>query len=357
MKLHEEFEKYNLFRTPDWRIARVLEMLDRFPTPGRCTWRDDAIVKQARKFVACWRACADDQERRVKLFAGNKGLFFAYQLHENAENNPEQLLQIQARILARQSYEEIADAAGTHPETVDWYEKVYFNVTDRLDQRDWISKHVLIPAFVRNAGHPAVHDIDGISVKPFTDSTVARPFFDATLKLFAYFGGRHVVDILLNGLPVGKPCRSQDDMEQWFDAGWAVTMRRRSHQAAMQFDVNRYNVMELFAVHTRIIEIEKSADNQASQRSTTERHIKAMLDGIPWAVGDDGERMAQGTALGEFDKAAAELRDDEVLQVAATNGKGNSTSSLEMLPALPAPAKKKPTLDNLGPNSLMPDDK
>lgn len=262
MKLHEEFEKYNLFRKPDWRIERVLHMLDRYPSPGRCTWRDDEFVKKARKFVSGWRACADLEERRAKLFQDNKGLFFAYQLYENAEEEPEQLYYMQARLLARQTPQEIAAAIGTHPETVEWYERIFFNICDRLDNRDWVTKHVLMPAFTKNQIGVSKSTLDDEPVKPFTDSTVAKPFMDATLKLFAYFGGKYVVDSLIAGFESGKACNSQEDLTKWFDANWAMTVRRRSHQASMQFEINKYNVMELFAVHAQIIQIEKSADNQ-----------------------------------------------------------------------------------------------
>jgi hypothetical protein len=38
-----------------------------------------------------------------------------------------------------------ARRCASKPETIDWYEAVFFNVRDRLDNRDWITKQVLLP--------------------------------------------------------------------------------------------------------------------------------------------------------------------------------------------------------------------
>ena len=48
-----------------------------------------------------------------------------------------------------------------------------------------------------------------------------------------------------------------------------------------------------------------------------EQHLEAFLKDIPWAVGSDAELIHGGTPLGKYDDGAAELRDDEVLRVAA----------------------------------------
>lgn len=336
MKLYEDYQRFNVFRRPDWRLERVLKIIDRLPTPGRCSGRDDTYIRQARNFFLRWRAKSPDE--REELFWENPGLFYAYQIHEKAEEEPEPAMFIQARLLARQSHKAIADCVSTRPETIDWYEKLFFNIADRLENRDWVTKHVLLPAIMKNHG-AAPTKSDG-EVLVFKDSAVARPFLDASLKLFAYFGGQHIVDIMITGFQSGKPLVSPDEMSAWFDHHWSMTIRRRSHQAAIQFEVNKYNVMELFAVHTQIMAIEKSADNQEQQRTTTERHIKAMLDDLPFVVGDDGEKVTQGTALAIYDAEAAELRDEELLRV--QHGEKVNSDRLE---ALPPPRKQKFVLE------------
>jgi hypothetical protein len=352
---YADFQKYNLFRKPSWRFDRVLQMVDRHPTPGRCAKRDDEFIKKARNFVLRWRGYDDAKEREHELYEEFGGLYFAYEIYERTDEMPETALIMQSRLLARQTPEQVAEAMRCSVDTVEWYERLFFNISDRLDARDWITQHVLLPAAMRSINHNQASDDDDYGILPFKDSTVARPFLDGTLKMFAYFGGTFVVDVLISGFEAGKPCVNQESVAQWFDQGWATTVRRRSHQASMQFEINKYNVMELFAVHTRIIEIERSADSQENQRTTTERHIKAMMDDIPWAVGEDGEKLMAGTEVGMYDEMAAELRDDELLQVSTKRTPDGLKKEMEML-ALPAPVKKPMRLGGVKGDELLPPD-
>ena len=47
------------------------------------------------------------------------------------------------------------------------------------------------------------------------------------------------------------------------------------------------------------------------------RHINAMLGEIPWTCGTVGKEIYEGTDIGECDKYAAELRDDELMLLAS----------------------------------------
>jgi hypothetical protein len=333
MKLNATYQKKSFFCRPDWRWERVMSMM-RWSNPGRCTRHDDEFIRAARKFQLRWQHIESEADRE-RLFWDMPDLYYAHEFHERYSSEPEGALFIEARLLARQSFEHIAEVMKTTPGAIRWYEALFFNVVEHLNARDWITKQVLLPAFDRHYA-PAPVSHDGV-VMP-RDSTVAHPFLDASLKLFAYFGGPHLVDFFIHALPVGKPLTSPDDMANWLDATWAAIIRRRSVQAALQFEVNKYNAMELFQIHARIIEFERSEESREQQRTVTERHIQAMIDEIPWAFGDEGDKVYRDTEVGRFDRMAAELRDDELLQVAA----GGQAPDLgkDWPDKLPAPSRK-----------------
>lgn len=335
---YADVQKYNFFRPPSWRWERVLSLVDRpGEVIGRCTRRDDRVVRAAKSFAV--RRQSADQMTLDRLQAENPALFYAYDFHQRAQDDPEAALYIQARLLARQTPEQVADVMGITADTVTWYADLFFDVIPYLDKRDWITKQVLVPAMLRSGGVAPPGAADA-QAQPFRDSTVARPFMDGTLKLFAYFGGPHLVDVMIAGLQAGRPLTSVEDMDNWFDRTVATTVRRRTAQAATMFEVNKYNVMELFAVHSRIMEIERSEESQEQARTTTERHVKALMDEIPWAVGGDGEELYDGTAVGRFDRMSSELRDDELLLVAG--GRPAPTVAPDNFPAaLPPPRKDK----------------
>lgn len=337
IRTYADYQKYNFFRTPEWRWERVLKILDRpdGSPPGRCTRRDDDVVRAARYFALKWRK--GDPEIREKLLWDFPGLYYAYDFHQRLDDDPEAALYIQARLLARQTPDEIAAAMGVLPEAVTWYADLFFDVVPYLDKRDWVTKQILVPAMLRTAASAKAKAVT--EEAGFKDSTVARPLMDGSLKLFAYFGGPHLVDFLITGMQAGRPLASPDDLTGWLDNVVSTTVKLRTAQAAKQFEINKYNVMELFTVHNQIMAIEKSEDNQDQTKTTQERHIKAMMDEIPWATGDDAGRLYAGTAVGRFDNMPAELRDDEVLLLAS----GQPAPSLagDYPRALPAPRREK----------------
>jgi hypothetical protein len=319
-----DYAQFDPFRRPDWRFARVLQLVDQQP-PARCTKHDDDYIRQARTFIVRWR---NKPQQHPQLLRENPGLCYAYQLHERAADEPEPAFLVQARLLARQDPAEIAHYLGTIPQTIHWYEKLFFNVTDRLDRRDWITKHVLIPALTN------AQALRSTPNGTFRQDNWARPFLDGTLKLFAYFGGPLVLDVLIAGFEYGKPLQSLDDLPDWFDRQWTLTIRRRSHQAALQFEVNRFNVMELFSAHQQIMALAQREDNPQQQRSRIEQHIQNLLDDLPFAVGSAGVRIVEGTPLAQYDNDAAELRDRDLFTT--QHGQPLSANRLTALPPPPS---------------------
>lgn len=339
-QLHGLYQKYNPFRRPDWRWERVLEITQK-PNGGRSTKRDDAYVRQARSFYVRWHN--REPEDREPLFLENPGLFLAYQMFEMQTADPDHALILQSRLLAGMDYVDIAEAMDTMPQMVEWYEAVFFNVRDKLKKRDWVTRQVLIPAMMRNFGlfdsgnKKKDNDGEQVQEKSWQQQIIARPFMDASLKMFSYFGGPVLCEYMIAGFQQGKFCQSPDGLSEWLDGHWAMTLRARSAQAARTFEVNRYNVMTLFETHARIMEIEKSAESLDQKRSTIERHVGALIGELKdvWAVGDD-ESSLEGSEVLKYDTGAAELRDDELL-VVASGGKVKQ-DGLEQL-TLPPPRK------------------
>jgi hypothetical protein len=138
---------------------------------------------------------------------------------------------LEARLLARQDSATIAKTLCTTPEAVDWYEALCYNVRDRLDNRDWITTQCLLPA-LRCHPNTIGHHVSSLATGLPTSSVTAYPFLDGSVKLFAYFGGANLVDVMIHGFRIDKPVPSMDGIDDWLDKHWSTTMRRRSGQAA-----------------------------------------------------------------------------------------------------------------------------
>jgi hypothetical protein len=318
LKTYRDVRLADPFLRPYWRHERVISMLASVP-PERCKRYDDVWIRDYKKFLFAWRK---DEGSRDKLLHDNPGMFFAYLLHDKMHVEPELRLMIEARLLAGQSAEDIAHEAKTIPETVKYYEKLFFNVADFLPHHDWIVKHVLIPASDRFAAPEAdeEEDDDENNDQTFTPkpaASVVKPHLDMTLKFFAYFGGPLICDTMISGFRRNNKITSPEDIPNFFDEQFTSQIQKRSAQAAGQFQINQYNVMELFATHSRLIEVQNGAGSAEDKHSDIEKSIGAMLTELPWSVGARGTKIYEDTPLGRFDNSAVELDGEELLLIAA----------------------------------------
>lgn len=330
------FERFNPFRRPDWRYERVLQLVDRYPTPGRSSRRDDEFVRLARTFVLNYRN--GSTETRNRLQYKNPGLFFAHMIYEQADDDFEVAYMIEARLLARQTSLRIAEEAHTLPDAIDWYERLFFNIRDRIRSHDWVLKHVLMPSIKRSQDRVIL----GMAESRFVRIPLAEPFWDASLKFFAYFGGAHLVDFMLSGFQRGMEARSQEDVGEWLNNYVDQATKRRTGMAIGQLEVNKYNVMELMQIHLRLVEIQKASAREGGAETTFERNIETFLADIPWTVGDQGAEGFADTEVGPLDMGAAELRADELLLLSSGTKDDKITQEVESLvmPDPPAPSKR-----------------
>lgn len=337
------------FRRADWRFNRIIAMCDRVPTPGRCTPRDDEYVRRGRNFLLRYRAYDDD--RRKELEYEDEDLFAAFAVYraKSAEGEEaEQAFTLEARILSGQTDEQIAEQYPFGPRTVDYYESLFFNVRDRLSRRDWLTTQILIPALKRTKG--TANAAAASSWQP-QDHAVIKTQMDGSLKFFAYFAGPWVLERMLTGFEYNSRANTPDEATNgWDERHYIRGIKRKAAQAVNFFEVNKFNVIDVFMTVNQIISIEKSADTQEGQQSKYDMHIKSCMDGLPWTVGTrDPENVKAGVA--KYDDSTSELRDDELLLVSA----GDDSPSLKGIEFIKIP-EGKPKDEILGPKAKKKDE-
>lgn len=316
---HKNFEKYNPFRSPRWRFDRILQLIDRAGVrQARVSWtRDDEYVKKGKNFLRSYRQTKPDTYERAALFGDNPGLYYAYMLHEAEED--ELRCAIEARILARQTDEEIAQCVSTLPSTINWYELLFFNVRDRLEHRDWIIRTVIGDAVAEY----------GISDR----------VFDTTAKLFAYFAGPIVLDVILAGFSSAEFIKEKGDVEKYFDKHLSLGLKRRSAMAVNSFEINKFNAIQVLETHAKLIELERIHNTGEVDKGDYQKNVMAAVQNIAWGTGTDGERRMAGSPLLQYDACAAELRADEMLALQAGELPDSVGEVLDQI--LPEPEKKE----------------
>lgn len=335
------YQRWNPFRRPDWRHDRVLRMVEQRPNPGRTTSTDDVYVQGFRKFLLRYRAAGTDEIALDKLAFENVGIFMAYLWHlKRHDEGHYQVIMLESRILARMTDEEIAHEMGVRPEAVHWYEALFFSVREKLGTHDWILDHVLIPAYEDYFESRAVQQSRQKGKKTARAKVAAEfhpisePFFDCTLKFFAYFAGPIMLDAMLSSFQRGRQVHSIDEIDSYHDSHQRSKMRQRSDQASLTFVVDKWNVMQLFEIHNQIVDSDRANNSASAVRDTLHSAVGLILSSTPWTISTASSQPGPSSAVAEYDEGAAELRSDEMLQVEA----GRADDTIAKVKQLQLPA-------------------
>lgn len=293
------YSKFDPFRSPQWRFERTLELVEHEPAPRRAQRCDDSQVRTYRNFLIRWRATQADDERAT-LFPRHPGLYYAQTWQFHADSEWRSLLQ--ARILSRESPEKIAMRFGTLPSAVSWYEAIFFNVLDRIDCRDWIEKAVIASSASKIANR---------------DGSLTASQRDLAYKIFGYFGGPDVLDILVSGLAGGFVPQGTKATEKWVDAAFKSVLKSRALTAAKTFEVNRYNVMQLFEITLGIMNHDFAVSGEGGgDQNEANAGISEFLQHVPWALSCD-DKVARTPAQQRFERSRVEPRANESLALAS----------------------------------------
>lgn len=292
-RLHPaQLHQFDPLRTANWRSARAMSLLAASP-PGRPSTHDDQYVVEIYRFLKRKQASRDGGVS--ELFPEYPGLWYAYQLYNESGETTRGV--IEARILAGQTNNEIAEYYGTLPDTIEYYEAAFFSVRDRLKQKDWILRQIYGP------------NAENITAKEKT----------TLLQLFAYHGGVKLLELLLSGFDSEN--NIQDTTTDGFlDRHVATTLRHRAATGLMTTEINRYNITELLNTHTKLVELrmESQAAKDLGKPSAVQDNILGLLQQISWLVGSgqDVKSTITTTPAGPFAESAVQLRADQELALA-----------------------------------------
>lgn len=155
-------------RAPDWRW---------FQAGGKCRSRrsDDNWVRMAVKFLRRWSRCHEERDF-LRLRDEMPAVYGAHDLFEATQSAIPWA--IEARLLARESFEGIARKCGTTAEVIEAYTKLFFDVADALNSPDYIMGQV-------------------VGMAAFTDPAEAE--LGTYWRYLGYAGGPEVLDYVIDG--------------------------------------------------------------------------------------------------------------------------------------------------------------
>jgi hypothetical protein len=293
-------------RPPNWRWELATDDSDR--PFRRCT---DPVVRAARRF---WRSrvpCRTEADRRL-LAARMPLLSQAFGIYCDPAGLTRSALE--ARTLAAEPVGDIARKSAVPAAVVEVYEQVFFDIRDRLTSPDFIGNEVLGPRLRTGGPWP----------------------FDLVWKFFGFIGGVRVLDELTDVYHAAPRPTNPEEAVTFLSEATRTLLGRQLAAAARSLGGDRRAAAELLLAQARP---EGQSGDGGAPRTVYEQHIAALLKELPWASGANASKVAP--AVAELDRAAAELRADELLRLAAGE-QVPEASALKELQLPPPRSKAKP---------------
>ncbi len=142
--------------------------------------------------------------------------------------------EIEARLLASETSERISHRFGVDAAIVTWYEKLFFNVLDRLDDRGYIAQRVMGESL-----HAGLTERD----------------HDLLWKLYGYIGGEAVLDaVIYKGFSQSRP-ETPDEVEAFFADQLQSNSALKAMLAMRTMPINSYTQQAILEIQQRFIEI------------------------------------------------------------------------------------------------------
>ncbi len=196
------------FRPADWRWRLVGYLRDgrvrRVPRP----WHRDLAVRRIRRFQAALERCGSEAAH-LRLARRESALYAAWQIW--ASGNTPVAAELRARILARQSDDEVADRLGVAPAVVAEFETGFYNVRGKLSAPSYVV-HVVLGGRM-NAG-----------IEPGD--------VDALWGSVSYFHGPAMLDAIIAGFDGAHRPERFEQLKSFFRHDAQATLWRRVWLAA-----------------------------------------------------------------------------------------------------------------------------
>jgi hypothetical protein len=294
---------------PDWRWQLAVDLAEETTGPFR-PCRDPA-VRSAKRFWRWWADCRGEADRRL-LARRMPIMDQAFRVYSDPGGVTRSALE--ARVLANEPPEAIAAKGATEAAVVRAYELIFYDVRGRLQSPDYILNRAIGPRL--------------------RDYTTGWDY-DLVWKFFGYVGGAFVLDEIMDTCGAGPRPANPLGVAAFLTADARAALRRQLAVAARALrGGDRKTAAALIQGEAR--RAGRGGEDEAAP-NVLARHIEALFNEIPWAVGADAEEHLP-PPVAECDRGAAELRDDELSCLAA----GQEPQGLADVKALELPPPRGP---------------
>lgn len=292
-----QYHPSNPFRPVNWRWEHARLLRENNYRATSHAFKQDSYTNKAYMFQVDLAKCTDDLAR-WELMTRKPGLYAAYMLYKRGVEEDRHPLRyaLEARLLSAQDQESIAKALGITLETVALYEKIFFNVLDKLENTDYVLNCVIGPSI-----YAGLNDRD----------------YDLLWKLFGYLYGPLVLETFITTTTRKFRPDTMEAVDAVLSEDTRSSLQRKVAIVARTYTVNPFSQSELLNIYARFLEFEKQTGSDKSQ-DVILQNIQVMMKALPFTTGSqelDNVKIVP-TLIG--DNKSIELRTDEILNAVVT---------------------------------------
>jgi hypothetical protein len=184
------------------------------------------------------------------------------------------------------------------PISIEWYEKLFFNVSDRISDQDWILRHILGPEASRQLNN-----------------------YELAIKMLAYHGGVSVLNFMLTGCRELEHPQTPEEVINYVTDYAVDGIIRKAALAVYCYTPNKYKIEQLLDMARQAKADMKAKEDETDRIEMVAGAVRHTLEAIEFIKGDMAEDWlrARSPQLLEYDGFAAELRDQQVYAVVTGN--------------------------------------
>lgn len=240
-------------RPPAWRWLRALALRATATKPTR---RHDCwYLSTLMRFQEALAKCQSDEDISRVAYC-KPGLYEAYETYYAESESCR--VELEARILAREGREQIARKLAMPADAIVWYERAFFNVSDRLDAPSFI---------VRNCLDGNVHELQG------------EEDLGVLIRLVGYRLGTAALDDVLYGFSGRERPGSRSELAQVFDSSvfrkYRVKMALVVHLAPVD---DPKAAARLFKLFLRLRALEERREHRQREHADITKNIDVAYD-------------------------------------------------------------------------------
>lgn len=283
---YDYHEFINPKRLPAWRYTRALELHE---LGARLSPKVDGPL--TRELVGYLNI----RNQRLRSGVAAHKISSGFRGHRNAIHracsmfrldDDHQRYMLESRILAQQTPRAIREVHGTPHNVLHMYERLFFNVVDRMDRMDYIGNEVIGPMFQSGLD---THSPERLS------------------KYFAYFTGEKGLDAINYVFTSRRYSQTDDDFMGLLDAYIQKSIRLQTMYTAVAMVPGRFDIRSCLEAYTQLLSLDMRATAVSEQASWIDEFVKLASTSVPTPRGTEADHVLK-TERGTHSVGHIELR-------------------------------------------------